>query len=61
MAGKPLQSVEVGTELSFNFLSEAERIRITESANKIRRMQADADARHLDSKALTLRAHFDWR
>ena len=45
MGGKPVQSVEVGTEFSFNFLSEAERIRITESVEKIKRMQAEAEAR----------------
>jgi hypothetical protein len=35
----------VGTEFSFNFLSEAERIRISESAQKIKRLQAQRDAR----------------
>jgi hypothetical protein len=45
MGGKPLQSVEVGTEYSFNFLSDAERIRISESVQKIKRMQAEEAAR----------------
>jgi hypothetical protein len=55
MGGKPLQAVEVGTELSFNFLSDAERIRIMESAQKIKRLQAERDAaRHLGGLDLTL-------
>ena len=54
MGGKPLQAVEVGTEFSFNFLSEAERIRITESAQKIKRMQAEMAARQLGGLDLTL-------
>jgi hypothetical protein len=37
----------VGAEFSFNFLSEAERIRITESVERIKRMQAE-DANRLD-------------
>jgi hypothetical protein len=45
MGGKPLQAVEVGTEYSFNFLSEAERTRITESVQKIKRMQAEEASR----------------
>jgi hypothetical protein len=45
MGGKPLQALEVETERSFNFLSEADRIRITESVEKIKRMQAEAEAR----------------
>jgi hypothetical protein len=45
MGGKPLQAVEVATEHSFNFLSDAERIRITESVQKIKRMQAEEAAR----------------
>jgi len=45
MGGKPLQAVEVGTEFSFNFLSDAERIRIMGSVEKIKRMQAEEDAR----------------
>ena len=44
MGGKPLQAVEVGTEFSFNFLSDAERIRIMGSVEKIKRMQAEEDA-----------------
>lgn len=43
MAGKPLQSVEVGAELSFNFLSEADRIRAIESVERIRRMRGEGD------------------
>src|SRR6516225_6045080 len=35
MGGKPLQAVEVAAERSFSFLSEAERIRITGSIEKI--------------------------
>ena len=54
MGGKPLQAVEVATEHSFNFLSEAERIRITESAQKIKRMQAEMAARQLGGLDLTL-------
>jgi hypothetical protein len=57
MGGKPLQAVEVATERSFSFLSEAERIRITGSVEKIKRMQAEADAaaaRRLGSLDLTL-------
>jgi hypothetical protein len=45
MGGKPLQAVEVAAERSFSFLSEAERIRITGSIEKIKRMQAEAEAR----------------
>jgi hypothetical protein len=57
MGGKPLQAVEVATEHSFDFLSDAERIRITGSIEKIKRMQAEADAaaaRHLGGVDLTL-------
>jgi hypothetical protein len=55
MGGKPLQAVEVGTEYSFNFLTEAERIRISESVKKIKQMQAERDARrHLGDLDLTL-------
>jgi hypothetical protein len=44
MGGKPLQAVEVAAEDSFSFLSEAERIRITESVKKIKQMQAEEGA-----------------
>jgi len=49
MGGKPLQAVEVATEYSFDFLSEAERIRITGSVEKIKRMQAEAEARRQEA------------
>jgi hypothetical protein len=46
MGGRPLQSVEVGgAELSFSFLSEADRIRLMGSVERIKRMQADGDAK----------------
>ena len=45
MGGKPLQSVEVGAESSFNFLSEADRIQAMESVDRILQMQAEADAK----------------
>jgi len=54
MGGKPLQSVEVGTEFSFNFLSEADRIRAIESVKRIKQMQADDAARHVVGRAFTL-------
>jgi hypothetical protein len=55
MGGKPLQAVEVGTELSFSFLSEAERTRITESVKKIKQMQAkEAAAGHPVGRTLTV-------
>jgi hypothetical protein len=55
MGGKPLQAVEVGTEYSFNFLSDAERIRITESVKKIKQMQAaEGAAGHPVGRTLTV-------
>jgi hypothetical protein len=55
MGGKPLQAVEVGTELSFNFLSDADRIRITESVKKIKQMQAgEGAAGHPVGRTLTV-------
>ena len=54
MGGKPLQSVEVGTEFSFNFLSEADRIRARESVKRIKQMQAEGAARQLVGRAFTL-------
>jgi hypothetical protein len=55
MGGKPLQAVEVATERSFSFLSEAERTRITESVKKIKQMQAkEAAAGHSVGRTLTV-------
>jgi len=55
MGGKPLQAVEVETEHSFNFLSDAERIRLMESVERIKRMQAEAEAaEHRGGLDLTL-------
>jgi len=54
MGGKPLQAVEVATEHSFNFLSEAERIRITESVKKIKQMIQAEEGGHPVGPTLTL-------
>jgi hypothetical protein len=47
IGGKPLQSVEPGTEFSFNHFSEADRIRAIEVVDEIRQMQAEEDGARL--------------
>lgn len=55
MGGKPLQSVEVGTQFSSNLISEADRIRAIESVKRIKQMQAEEGAtRQLVGRAFTL-------